>query len=195
MSRIWNPKTKSKMSVLLSARIRNFSPFPRGCRLGFLVWAFPSSQYCNFGKDKRKIMNKPPKTKPLYWKLWLLISCTIAVVHIRCSRGISRSLPALPAVHELTFPREASLGIAPANHITEGCAAVRGTVAYSCVPWKIPFLELGWAQWEILRAGRCAVVSCADNTPETRGEQSGTFFSNTSAALSVREGCLKLWIL
>lgn len=75
-------------------------------------------------------------------------------VHMRRSRGLSRSLRALPAVHELTFTREDSLGIVHTNHVTQGCAAVKGTGTYHRAPWKIAFWAgmTGWIQQEILPA-------------------------------------------
>lgn len=131
------------MSVLLSAHIRNFLPFPYSCSLGVLVWAFATSHCCSFGKDKRKIIKKKkiiqnqPKTSLM--KTLDFNQLQHCRVHMRSSHGLSRSLHALRAVHELTFTREGSLGIVHTNHITEVCTAVKGTGTYHCVAWKIPF--------------------------------------------------------
>jgi len=187
------------MSVLFSACVRNCLPFPHGCRLDFLVWTFLISQYFSFGKEKRKSVrrktlkqNKKPKLKkPSKTSLMKILDFNQlhhCREYMRSSHGLSWSLRALPAVHELTFTREGSLGIAHANHVSEGCAAVKGTARTTVLPGKFPsgHAKLGWTQQEILKAAGWKVFTghlCWQHPVKTCGEQSDTSLFNLSATL------------
>lgn len=148
------------MPVVLSAHIRNFLPFPRGCRLSCLVWAFPISQYC----EKRKIMKKKIQRKISLMKTLALHQLHHCRVQMRSSRGRSRSLRAVPAAHELTFTREGSPGIVRNNHITEGRVAVKGTGTCSLENSLLgTWYWGGCSRFYKLLDGRCALVSCVDD--------------------------------
>lgn len=134
MSWIWNRDPKTKMPGVLSAHSRNFLPFPRGCRLSCLVWAFPISQYC----DKRKIVKEKNQPKISLMKTLAFNQLHDCRVQMRSSHGRSRSLRVVPAARELTFTREGSPGIVRNNHVTEVCAALKGTGTCSPFPGKFP---------------------------------------------------------
>lgn len=87
--------------------------------------------------------------------------------HMRRSRGLLRSLRALPAVHELTFTREDSLGIVHTNHVTGAVLLWRAPAQTTMLPGKLPFGHEWWGGFNRrfcqLLDGACALGSSAGN--------------------------------